>query len=198
MGNSVPLDPPNRDPHASPEVDYTRYEPVQTPPVLPFGPRTEGESLERVVIRSNYNTDPDPAIEVARHIVPPKAAQVLAEQHGLFDTAFPTSFVNPDAYDTITKYPALDPPDGAVVQSEQGDFALSNEAVNDPADHSKTRYFPVDLVSLPYLPDPFARRTTAFRRRRAHRVRAQGAVRRGVGVARLPTRTARGPRTADV
>ncbi len=163
VGNSVPLDPQNRDPHASPEVDYTRYEPVQTPPVLPVAPRTEGESLERVVMRSNYKTDPDPAIDIARHIVPPKAAQVLAEHHGLFDTAFPASAgdpaskVNAAAYDTITKYPGPKPPAGPVLPSEQGDFAFSNEAATDPADHKKTRYFPVSHVTLPYLPDPFAR-----------------------------------------
>ena len=155
-GNSAALDPGNRDPHASPPVGYARFEPVQTPPVLPHGPRTEGESLERVVLRSNYNTDPEPGV-VARHIVPPKASELMAEQHGLFDTPFPASIVDPASYPTISAYPGLTPPDGPVVQSEQGDFLLSSEGVNDPDDHQKTRYFPVELVSLPYLPDPIAR-----------------------------------------
>lgn len=81
----------------------------------------------------------------------------MAEQHGQFDTSFPASIVDPASYSTISAYPGLTPPNGPVVQSEQGDFLLSSEGVNDPDDHQKTRYYPVDLVSLPYLPDPIAR-----------------------------------------
>ncbi len=156
-GNSDPLNPSVEDRHASPPVRYARFEPVPTPPVLPHAPRTAGESLERVVLRSNYNADPEPGVVVARHIVPPKGEQLLAEQHGMFDTVAPGSIVDPSTYITISKYVAPTPPPGPVLQSEQGDWLRSSEGVQDPEDYDKTRYFPLDLVTLPYLPDPIAR-----------------------------------------
>lgn len=160
-GNSDPLDPLVEDRHATPEAPYLRFEPVQTPPVLPHAPRTEGESLERAVLRSNWNTEPAPFTRspVARHIAPPKASQLLAEQHGLFDTAYPGSKVDPDTYAVISKYPkpVPDDPDAPVVQSEQGSFATSSERELDAEDHTKSFYYPVDVVTLPYLPDPLAR-----------------------------------------
>lgn len=157
-GNSDPLNPEVEDRRKTPPADYLRFEPVQTPPVLPYGPRTEGESLERVVLRSNYDTPPARGVVVARHIVPPKADQLLAEQHGLFDTPFPNSLVDPATYSTISKYVLPTPPDpnAPVVQSEQGSFAISSERVHDAEDHKKIFHYPVDLVSLPYLPDPMA------------------------------------------
>ena len=157
-GNGLPLNPDVEDRHGSPPVRYARYQPVQTPPVLPVAPRTAGESLERIVLRSNYNTDPDPNEPAARHIVPPKADQLLAEHHGMFDTAAPGSVVDPSTYTTISKYVLPTPPPGdEVLQSEQGTFATSPEHEVDTDDHQQTRYFPVDHVTLPYLPDPIAR-----------------------------------------
>ena len=158
-GNSVPLDPGNRDPLASPPVLYGRFEPVPTPLVLPHAPRTEGESLERVVLRSNYNSAPPPGM-VARHVVPPKADQLLAEQHGLFDKPYPNSTVDPATYGVISAYIDPSPPEdeGPVLQSEQGTFlSFKTESASDPDDHKKVRYYPVDHVTLPYLPDPMAR-----------------------------------------
>ncbi len=155
-GNSEPLNPASEDRRASPPVTYGRFEPIQSPPVLLHSPRTESESLERVVLRSNWNSGPDPAVDVSRHIVPPKAVQLMAEQHGMFDTAYPNSVVNSDAYPIISAYPGVAPPDpdAPVEQSEQGHFALSSERVQDPDDYQRTFYYPHDLVSLPYLPDP--------------------------------------------
>ena len=69
------------------------------------GTNSEGESLERMVIRSNWNADPQaylttPDFSAAvvaglgrlrihgvneRHAVPPKSSQLQCEQHGLFD-----------------------------------------------------------------------------------------------------------------
>lgn len=159
-GNSVPLDPLTDDRRKTPPVDYARFEPVQTPPMLPHSARTEGESLERVVLRSNHDDADPPKAIVARHIVPPKADQLLAEQHGLFDTSFPNSVVDAATYSAISKYVTPEPPPGPVLQSEQGTFAFSSEGVIDPEDHKKSPHFPVDLVTLPYLPDPIARGAT--------------------------------------
>jgi len=156
-GNGDPLDPLVEDRRKTPPVDYLRFQPVQSPPVLLHSPRTEGESLERVVLRSNYNLPPRVEFS-ARHLVPPKADQVLAEQHGLFDTEFPNSVVRAAAYETIAPYATPAPPDpnAPVVQAEQGSFATSSERRRDQDDHAKTFYYPVDVVTLPYLPDPMA------------------------------------------
>ncbi len=156
-GNSDPLAPLVEDRSASPPLRYARFEPVPTPPVLAFAPRTAGESLEKIVLRSNYNTAPEAGVVVARHIVPPKSEQILAEHHGMFDTAGPESIVNPATYTTISKYVPPQPPPGPVQQSEQGNWLLSSEGEVDPDDYDKTKYFPVTLVTLPYLPDPIAR-----------------------------------------
>jgi hypothetical protein len=49
----------------------------------------EGESLERIVVRSSIHQDATTIASLSseRHIVPPKASQLMAEQHGLFDGA---------------------------------------------------------------------------------------------------------------
>ncbi|HEY4307488.1 MAG TPA: hypothetical protein VGM82_23645 [Gemmatimonadaceae bacterium] len=107
-GNSLDLEDgslPN-DVNASFPVIYWRFEPVD-PPALVHRTRTsEGESLERMVVRSNWNADTTsypstPAFAAAialpasadfeyirtneRHFVPPKASQLQCEHHGAFD-----------------------------------------------------------------------------------------------------------------
>jgi hypothetical protein len=113
-GNSLQKDDRDIGPdeQASDPVPYTRFEPVD-PPVLVLKERlSEGESLERLVIRSNFDAPADSYLQGAqvsafykpppggtalpdfaytpvnqRHVVPPKAAQALCEHHGCFDTA---------------------------------------------------------------------------------------------------------------
>jgi hypothetical protein len=69
--------------------------------VVPTDVASEGESVERLVIRSNYDKTAaryasDPAVQKAldgrqyaptndRHIVPPKTSLQMAETHGAFD-----------------------------------------------------------------------------------------------------------------
>lgn len=110
-GNSLAVDDKSLEgePQISEPVGYWRFEPVD-PPVLVHRARTsEGESLERMVIRSNFNADPeaylkqqpfrdaiklpasqdfDYTAENERHVVPPKSSQLQCEQHGLFDPLF--------------------------------------------------------------------------------------------------------------
>jgi hypothetical protein len=95
--------------NASDAVGYWRFEPVDPPAMVQCARLTEGESLERMVIRSNYDVStgaylstPDfsnaitlPASkdfeygEISeRHLVPPKSAQQQCEQHGMFDAYF--------------------------------------------------------------------------------------------------------------
>lgn len=107
-GNSLALDDSTLGEleHATGAVGYWRFEPVDPPALVQRARFSEGESLERLVIRSNHDADaatylttPDfadaagqPAsqdfeyLEVGeRHAVPPKASQQQCEQHGLFD-----------------------------------------------------------------------------------------------------------------
>ena len=113
-GNSLQKDDAGLGPdeQATDAVRYTRFEPVD-PPVLALQSRlSEGESLERMVIRSNFDAPADAYLQGAqvsafytappggsalpdfayhpvnlRHVVPPKAAQTLCEHHGCFDAA---------------------------------------------------------------------------------------------------------------
>ena len=101
---------------ASEAVGYYRFEPIDPPVIVHRTRVSEGESLERMVIRSNYNisaeeylnnTEPySEIIEKAinepdsqdfhygkvneRHFVPPKSSQQQCETHGLFDKYFGT------------------------------------------------------------------------------------------------------------
>jgi len=71
----------------TPEVRYRRFEPVTPPMVMLQKVPIEGESLERIVVRSKFD-DPAATIEAqesTRHIIPPKTSQVMAEQHRKFD-----------------------------------------------------------------------------------------------------------------
>ncbi|CAB3922044.1 hypothetical protein LMG26858_05407 [Achromobacter anxifer] len=107
-GNSLALDDASleRDDNATQPVVYWRFEPVDPPALVQRARVSEGESLERMVIRSNGGMDPasyrdSPDFKNARqqpasadfeypaanerHVVPPKASQLQCETHGLFD-----------------------------------------------------------------------------------------------------------------
>jgi hypothetical protein len=61
-------------------------------------PPRPGESVDRLVIRSDFNS---PSAETAeRCIAPPKTSAQMAEWHGMFDTA---NGVDPNAYATLTR-----------------------------------------------------------------------------------------------
>jgi hypothetical protein len=111
VGNGLKLDPaPPPDPtHPAPEspfsdsVVFTRFEQIDPPVVVFRDASAEGESVERMVIRSNYNQTArdyshnaqvlsarngkayNPVNE--RHLAPPKMSQLMAEWHGMFDKA---------------------------------------------------------------------------------------------------------------
>jgi hypothetical protein len=110
-GNSLAIDNPSldQDVNVTAPVTYWRFEPVDPPALVHRARVSEGESLERMVIRSNWNADPaayltTPAFAAARalpasadfdytainerHAVPPKSAQLQCEQHGVLDALF--------------------------------------------------------------------------------------------------------------
>jgi hypothetical protein len=117
-------------------IAYLRYEPVAAPIVVlraALGAdTTPGESVETIVIRSNFDTHIAATSE--RHIAPPKTSQTMAETHGMLDT------------------PA-GPPDKALYNllvNRDGSFN------SDPAKPDKPVPHPEPQLTLPYLPDPFA------------------------------------------
>ncbi len=110
-GNSLTVDDRSleKDVQVTKPVGYWRFEPVDPPVLLHRARTSEGESLERMVIRSNWNVDPEAylttdAFKTAtelpasqdfdytavneRHVIPPKSSQLQCEQHGLFDPLF--------------------------------------------------------------------------------------------------------------
>ena len=107
-GNSLALKDRSLDEFtgASSEVGYWRFEPIEAPVVVHRTRVSEGESLERMVIRSNHDastgdyvqnviqesypssTDFDYDKVNERHFVPPKSSQSQCETHGLFDPYF--------------------------------------------------------------------------------------------------------------
>lgn len=96
-----PIATPAADSVASDPVTFRRFEPACPPAVLPLRPFLPGESLEHVVLRSDFDkpnaeydeTDWGASVEDAvaqrtRHLFSPKTSQRMAELHGLFDLAF--------------------------------------------------------------------------------------------------------------
>lgn len=107
-GNSLALDDPSLDPleQASDAVGYWRFEPVDPPVLVQQERLSEGEQLERMVVRSNLGKSAAEYLETqdfkdaiqdpastdftytatnARHVVPPKSSQQQCEMHALFD-----------------------------------------------------------------------------------------------------------------
>ena len=84
-GNSLPPDLPE-EATATAATLYRRFEPVGTPllvPQQPLGPQSPGESLETMVIRSNFDAPMQKAC--VRHLAPPRTSSTMAEVHGKFD-----------------------------------------------------------------------------------------------------------------
>jgi hypothetical protein len=161
-------------------IVFRRYDPIAPPAVVPRIPFAEGESLERLVIRS----DPDRSAEqylaqalsplaapngieyranCERHLAPPKASQEMAERHGCFEDAFGGSagqrrsawLAASREAGTFADHeiPRLDDPHAQVP-------AGSPRWIDprDPEAKGQGRYLvnDVDQLVLPYLPDPLA------------------------------------------
>lgn len=105
-GNSLAPDDASLedDDNVTEPAGYWRFEPVDPPVLVQRARGSEGESLERMVIRSNAGVDPraylatddfsaatagqtdfDYLAQAERHLVPPKASQLQCETHGAFD-----------------------------------------------------------------------------------------------------------------
>jgi hypothetical protein len=141
-GNAIPPGLATRisEPDLYAEIDFKRFEPIRSPVLVPRAPSTPGESVERMVIRSNYKPEPETPTEDERYVVPGRASQRMAEFHGLFDvTESGESVLNPDAYQLI-------------VARESKHI----EGVQDPNGPAGALYTD-QLTQTPYLPDAIAR-----------------------------------------
>jgi hypothetical protein len=137
-GNSLPPDSTDTT-HATDRITYGRYEPVPAPYVLGRLFNGPGESVEHVVLRSNFDTPPDVAAE--RHIAPPRTAQRPAEEYGMYDTA---AGLDPNGY-------------AGIVAREAESFADPNYGggISQPdPNHADQPVFPVAPLPILYLPDP--------------------------------------------
>lgn len=123
-------------PEQTPDFPCARYEPVGPPVMMLREAPVEGESLERLVVRT-------PAVggelqSTERHMVPPKISQLMAEQHGKFDLATKKMDSSATAYNIAAR--------------EAG-------AVNDGATEVKKDIWvhAPEQFKVTYLPDPSSR-----------------------------------------
>jgi hypothetical protein len=177
-GNSVDFNDPD-DSHASEPVQYLRFEPLIPPALVPRARFTEGESVERMVIRSNYHQTPgeyvgDPLTTAAtlgkpytyldhneRHVVPPKTSQEMAETHGMLDPFFAPGQYQAGYNIAVKEEGTL--ADSAIVDVSTGQKVPLNpnpivvvEPAN-PGDPGTYILHTEEQLQLPYLPDPLGR-----------------------------------------
>ncbi len=153
-GNSLPLEHLSESPLETlrENIRYMRYEPLASPIVLAGNKLKDGEFLERLVIRSNFdqtsaeyeNNHPlagntfDPFSQ--RYLLPPKNSQLMAEAHGKLEEAFTSGAAAREIYDIITSH------EGLYQQDEK-----NKEKIYQPSE-----------VEVIYLPDPMAAGVSLF------------------------------------
>ncbi|MDZ4744666.1 MAG: hypothetical protein SGJ05_01540 [bacterium] len=152
---------------ASELIRYYRWDPIISPSLTLRTNPVEGESLERMVIRT-FNESEDetvlPPIEKVceRHMFPPLAAQQLAERHGMFDDPI-TKAMNGDSstYDLIVNK-SKDLPFQWYKRNGAGglDPMGALNAVPSASSQKDAIRYPIVAEAVPetpYLPDPMAR-----------------------------------------
>lgn len=161
-GNSLP---PRRDdfggePPESSAEPFLRYEPILPPAIALVRPEggvtekpAEGESMERVAIRTFNDTfdDPTPTAEVARRYgVPVQASVRDAEQHGMLDAG---GAVDPGTFNMLAHQKDRDAhdPNAALVE----ELIVSQGPLDPDAVETVYAVYREDQT-LTYLPDPLA------------------------------------------
>jgi hypothetical protein len=137
-------------PEITPEFTAVRYEPLAPPILMLQAAPVEGESVERLVIRT-------PAIgglgtTTARHVAPPKTSQLMAELHGKFDNANVDG--SPVGY-ALASHESKSVKDDAK-QTKPAHDGLPGEVPAVPAE-SDPWFQSASLLTVTYLPDPQAR-----------------------------------------
>jgi len=126
---------------------YYRYDALMNPVLLLGSELKDGEALEELVVRSNYNmsteefqgrygnVDSSENTKATRHFLPPRNSQLIAEQHARFDKAFGN---NPELAKTLYE------------------LISSKEVQLEKGENGKEKVYKGDQVDLIYLPDPAA------------------------------------------
>jgi hypothetical protein len=167
---------------ATGDFTYCRFEPVAAPVLVPRARLTDGETADRLVIRSRTGVgtaqeaaDLTAAVSAARpgsavhyqptcerHLVPPKTSQHMAETHGLLDASFGTAAGFTATY-AIARKEKGRLTDTAVIDTATGQpvplqdpAAVQVVATNPGTGEGYVVHGEAQLI-LPYLPDPMAR-----------------------------------------
>ena len=150
-GNSIPFEPHGGFGHTTPQTVYGRYEPLASPVIVPCAPKTPGESLERLVIRSNFDIPDDSPLIVPceRHLAPPASSEELLETHGALDDAH--GVPRRDAYAMLAERDGLTYKTHSVLELYGGKIEKLNA-------HNEWIYYPPGekhhpALGVPYLPD---------------------------------------------
>ncbi|HPT31401.1 MAG TPA: hypothetical protein PLW67_06145, partial [Prolixibacteraceae bacterium] len=148
-GNSIPLTRATENPaeNERTKIRYLRYEPLSSPIVLAGNELRDGEFLENLVIRSNFDRSSkqyEQEFKVnsqnfgeysQRFLLPPKNSPAMAEHHSMIEKAFGS---HPDAAKTIYE----------LITSHEGSY--------DRPEKTKERIYQPSEVEIVYLPDPMA------------------------------------------
>jgi hypothetical protein len=160
-GNSVEFTKTGPFTWATPAVTYRRFEPVPSPVLVPTAPRTPGEHVENLVIRSNYDIpDNDPSITPCeRHISPPSTGEDMAETHGVLD--------GPDGHPDSSSYSLIADRDGLTYKSASVRALYGGKVDTQPLNgKNEWIYYPSGSTSaafgVPYLPDVLSRGVALF------------------------------------
>ncbi|NOU58645.1 hypothetical protein [Marinifilum caeruleilacunae] len=154
-GNSVPLEsqPEKVSEAVIRGFRYYRYDALMNPVLLLGSELKDGEALEELVVRSNYNMTTDEFQErygsldasenrnATRHFLPPRNSQLIAEQHSKFDKAFGN---NPEVAKALYE------------------LISSKEVQLEKGENGKEKVYKGDEVDLIYLPDPAAAGVALF------------------------------------
>jgi hypothetical protein len=166
------------------ELTYSRFEPVPSPELVPLERFTEGESLQRLVVRSRAGVSAEQeAAELTalvaavrpeasyrttceRHVVPPKTSLQSVERHGLLDPGSLDPGALARTYNVARKEKGR-LTDTSIVDVATGELvALPDpgavEIVSNGGQGGGYLVHHEGQLILPYLPDPFARSASFY------------------------------------
>ena len=160
-GNSLPVNPKNFGPEKPKDnaASYLRYEPISAPAIALVKPTpatieapAEGESMERMAVRSFNDKPADNSVLTMQHsrrfAVAPRTTHREAEQHGMLDSA---GKVDPATFVMLTKK------DEPLAEEK---LLLAGPLSEQPPVETSFAVM-VDGDALPYLPDSLSLQVAA-------------------------------------
>jgi hypothetical protein len=162
-GGGLKLTDPDPPMFVSNSVVYARFDPIPPPVVVPTADLGEGESVDRLVIRSNSYFAPTTATS-DRHLAPPKSALQMVEAHGALDKFMGASASDAmcDAGYNLALREAGSLLDSTIVDITTGQASIQVQGVKviKVGLDGKTAIHTEPQMQTPYLPDPIARGVT--------------------------------------